>query len=86
MPASPSWPEPALAHGGASREHRRLIERGLSLDLTRGKPATDQLDLASRMLEAALRSLAICVRLAAETAPSGPGTDLHSGPERAGEW
>ncbi|MGH3493379.1 MAG: aminotransferase class I/II-fold pyridoxal phosphate-dependent enzyme [Sciscionella sp.] len=33
------------------RQHAALVERGLSLNLTRGKPATDQLDLAEELLE-----------------------------------
>jgi len=35
---------------GLREEHGRLLARGLSLDLTRGKPAPEQLDLASDML------------------------------------
>ena len=34
----------------ALRDYEALVRRGLSLDLTRGKPSARQLDLASRML------------------------------------
>ena len=33
-------------------EYKKLQESGLALDITRGKPAPDQLDLAMGMLDA----------------------------------
>jgi DNA-binding transcriptional MocR family regulator len=35
----------------ASRDHAALVQRGLSLDLTRGKPSPRQLDLSDEMLK-----------------------------------
>lgn len=49
IPASAETAEWAALRDAAQAEHAALRARGRSLDLTRGKPASDQLDLAAPM-------------------------------------
>jgi len=57
----------AAQHETARADYAALVERGLSLDLTRGKPAPEQLDLAGALLT-----------LPGDTYRSADGTDLRN--------
>jgi len=59
--------ELAAQHDLARADYAALVERGLSLDLTRGKPAPEQLDLAGALLA-----------LPGEAYRSADGTDLRN--------
>ncbi|RAD51042.1 aminotransferase, partial [Burkholderia multivorans] len=48
----PSTPDRESALEAASRAYEEFASRGLSLDITRGKPGSEQLDLADGLLTA----------------------------------
>ena len=47
---SQNAPNSALSHGELLQQYQEFQKMGLSLDITRGKPSTDQLDLANALL------------------------------------
>ncbi|MDI3421537.1 aminotransferase class I/II-fold pyridoxal phosphate-dependent enzyme [Streptomyces luteolus] len=50
MSTLPQSSSPAIDHEQATADYTALLDRSLSLNLTRGKPAPDQLDLAAELL------------------------------------
>jgi DNA-binding transcriptional MocR family regulator len=50
MASAPSTEELTAQRDRALRDYEALVERGLSLDLTRGKPSAQQLDLSNALL------------------------------------
>jgi DNA-binding transcriptional MocR family regulator len=50
MSSAPRIDELTVQHDRALRDYEALVERGLSLNLTRGKPSAQQLDLSNALL------------------------------------